>query len=207
MQGMLAVHPPTESGTTLRVLDIGCGYGEMLRFLNTYRRPKGYHLAYKGIDADPVAVELANGIAPQADIQRGELPQALEGVGTFQGFICSEVLEHLTQEQGLELFRLMTIASEPGSVAVFTVPTPELSKVKQFDFHLHEYPVSEVLRLIEDSGWKLITWYWLRVPITKLPTRNLDIPNIVFTAANAPFAPKDQNLTGGKDAFYFFEKV
>lgn len=130
----------------------------------------------------------------------------MESLGSFNGFVCSEVLEHLSLEQGQKLFQWMSQVAVPGTVAAFTVPTPELSKSKKYDFHLHEYRVPEVLELIESNGWKLLNWYWLRVPVNKIPHRNDNIPNKVFAAANSPSAPKDFNLTGAKDAFYIFER-
>lgn len=63
---------PSAAGTTLRILDIGCGYAEMLRFLQTYRRPAGYRLEYVGIDGDPTAVEIAKRIFPQCGYPLGK---------------------------------------------------------------------------------------------------------------------------------------
>lgn len=206
MTAITAKKSPTEEGTPIRVMDIGCGYGEMHRFLNTYRRPRGYRLEYVGIDGDPTALELGKQIAPSANLNLGNIPQDLGKYVGYDGFCCSEVLEHISSEDGKKLFEWMGEAANPGAVAAFTVPTPELSKHKDFDFHLHEYRVEEMLQLIKDNGWKLITWYWLRVPVNKIPNRNKEIPNIVFSAANSPSAPKDFDLKSGIDAFYLFEK-
>lgn len=204
MENLLLNFVPTVAGTKLRILDIGCGYGEMREFLKTYMRPAGYSMQYSGIDADKAKLEMALQLHPQMDVKFGILPQALEAVGMFEGFVCSETLEHLTKEQGITLLCLMYAKAVKGAIAVFTVPTPAYSKVKKYEIHLHEYPVSEMLDSIEETGWKLVTWYWLRAGKETLPNNRL-VPNSLLVAGNTP-TQRDELLESGKDAIYIFTK-
>ena len=94
------------------VLDIGCGYGEMLAELSFVRRV--------GVDINHPALREAGrrnptGCFMSADVERLPLADA-----SFDAVICSEVLEHM--DDPLLLAREIVRVTRPGGVYCITVP-------------------------------------------------------------------------------------
>lgn len=175
----------------VNVLDIGSGYGEMKVFLRSYVRPQGFTLTYTGCDIDPLrmqrARELVSGIdiLPIAPLPDGIL--ALED--RYNVFICSEVYEHLTVEQGLTLLGNIRQIAQPGAVAVFTIPTPDFGKSRQIPMHLNETMPEDFLTAATDSGWQVHNWYYLKGGRVKKETKN--IPAVMRSTYLTPqFADK-----------------
>ena len=74
------------------VLDLGCGEGTLLEFLEQERSIRGF-----GVDVSPRAVEKvrARGLdAVVADISSGEVPS-----GSYDHVICGEFLEHIAEPE------------------------------------------------------------------------------------------------------------
>ncbi|UCG22857.1 MAG: class I SAM-dependent methyltransferase [Chloroflexota bacterium] len=74
------------------LLDVGCGEGRLGRFLLARGRVK----AYEGLDGSPeliaIAHRLVDGRFWQRDLGR---PDALEGLGVYDGVACLAVLQHI----------------------------------------------------------------------------------------------------------------
>ena len=89
-----------EAGPGARILDVGCGTGDLLALLA--ERFEGAALA--GIDLSGRALEHAQKKVPGALLLPGDLaasapPRELAGWATHA--VCSEVLEHVDDESGL----------------------------------------------------------------------------------------------------------
>lgn len=103
----------------LRVLDIGCGRGRTLRYLE----PTGAadRVALFGIDLDPRLPERLHG----RDRWRAALADASRGLpfrsGAFDVVVCEQVLEHLDDPQAL--FAEAARVLRPGGSLVAGVPT------------------------------------------------------------------------------------
>jgi len=99
----------------LRVMDIGCGNGDVTRVLGSL----GFRVL--GVDIDPASVAEAERRNPFPHV-RYELmnAEALPRAGQYDVLVCSEVLEHLDMPDNLleMAYRLL----KPGGLLIVTVP-------------------------------------------------------------------------------------
>lgn len=99
-------------GRERRVLDIGCGAGGMLAFLEAYGRASG-------VDASAEAVDMAR--AQGGDVRRGALPDDIPFAdGTFDLITLLDVLEHV-EEDARALDRIRRLL-RPDGLLIVTVP-------------------------------------------------------------------------------------
>ena len=109
----LAGHIRELYGDGGRLLDIGCGRGDMLRAF----AERGFEVS--GLDVSPAAKEMA---APHpvkiADLERDELPYV---PGSFDCVFSKSVIEHM--HDPLALLRASLEALRPGGVAVVMTPS------------------------------------------------------------------------------------
>lgn len=71
-----------------RVLDVGCGFADLLAFLEA----RGIQVDYTGVDVVPEFVESARDRFPGADIQLRDILDHPFAPGSFDFVICSQVL-------------------------------------------------------------------------------------------------------------------
>lgn len=104
--------PPRRS----RVLDIGCGQGQLVRLLAA----DGFDA--RGVDVSPEQVELARA-AGLDQIELGDFHDDLCGSpGTLDAVVATDVLEHLTREEVVDTFGDVRRALRSGGVFVARVP-------------------------------------------------------------------------------------
>ncbi len=90
-----------------RVLDIGCGTGEMFPFLGK--------VDYHGFDLDPGYIEKAKTKFPHGSFICSEISR--ESLGSLQPFdiaIAVGVIHHLNDTQAGELFNIASLSLKPG---------------------------------------------------------------------------------------------
>lgn len=58
---------PLSKEKTIRIVDLGCGNGDMLRKLHVFGKKNGYDLQLLGIDANPASVEYARELSADMD--------------------------------------------------------------------------------------------------------------------------------------------
>jgi 2-polyprenyl-3-methyl-5-hydroxy-6-metoxy-1,4-benzoquinol methylase len=99
-----------------RVLDIGCGQGELVRLLAA----DGFDAA--GIDVSPEQVRVAHA-AGLDRVQLGDFHACLRAApGGWDAVVATDVLEHLARDEVLETFDDVRRALRPGGVFVARVP-------------------------------------------------------------------------------------
>ena len=139
----VAVPPPGEPG---RIVDVGCGRGEMLALLER----EGHEAV--GVDPDPDMVEVCRDQGLQAVAGDGihflsQLPDA-----SLKGIFCAQVVEHLTTPEMEQLVRLAHRTLRPGGVLVVETIDPRSSFALGHHFYAdtsHVRPVHpETLRFI-----------------------------------------------------------
>ncbi len=104
----------------VRILEIGCGVGTLIRFLGE----RGYRHIH-GIEIDPqlcdTAVQYAGKYAKR--IECGDALKLLGERGdSFDVIIAMDVIEHFTVAQGAELCRLAHRALKPGGKLLLRTP-------------------------------------------------------------------------------------
>jgi SAM-dependent methyltransferase len=138
-----------------RILDLGCGAGDFGRF-----RPSP-EVEVFGVDADPLAVELASRYerAVQADLEREPLPFA---DATFDGVLAKDIFEHLREPGNAvrEAFRVL----RPGGVLVASVVMARPSRVWADYTHVRGFTREAARLLLEDAGF-VVEAIWRMGPV------------------------------------------
>jgi SAM-dependent methyltransferase len=99
-----------------RILDLGCGYGEFLYFL----QQSGY-TATRGIDLDASQVNTARRLGVR-DVQRADAREFLLSKGGFDFISALDVLEHIPRHEVLDLLDRVRNALRPGGRFLCQVP-------------------------------------------------------------------------------------
>ena len=124
------------------LLDIGCGDGALFREL----RPDGRTVDLCGVDFSEAAVALARrrscGRFSCLDIQTEHLPE------TFDVGICSEVLEHLEDDQAA-LHNIREMCRH----LIVTVPSGPLGPASRAVGHVRHYTRSDLREKLEEAGF------------------------------------------------------
>lgn len=184
---------------SVRILDIGCGWGEFLCYL----RDLGYtHLSGMDIGAGQVEVARSKGIdAEVAD----DLPLALaERRGMYDLITLNQVIEHFQKERVLENVRAIAGALKPGGRFIVTTPNAAAFSglVSRYTDFTHELLFTErsLAKVLQAAGfdrvevrgerirtkgrpkrmlWLLALWCWHRVlGLIYLIERGMDRPLI-----------------------------
>lgn len=97
-------------GKTLRILDIGFGFGGALRAAHQWAVEKGVNVELTGVDLNPWAKEVAEEETPKEFGVRFLVGNALtfSGDGEFDVIINSLFMHHLDDEEIVDMIRWMT---------------------------------------------------------------------------------------------------
>jgi SAM-dependent methyltransferase len=98
LEELVAAHP---SPGPLRVVDVGCGDGDMLRRIDAWAAKRGVPVALTGIDLNPDAIRAAREATPPAQRIEWIVGDALSNaaMGDIDVVICSLLTHHLTDPQ------------------------------------------------------------------------------------------------------------
>jgi len=135
-----------------RVLDLGCGRGEMLEIF----RDGG--IAARGIDLNDDSIALCR--SKGLDAEKADLFAYLESLpaGSLGGAICCQVVEHLPPARVLAMIRLLRDKLRPGALLAIETPNPECLAIFATHFYLdptHRHPIPPALLsfYFEESGF------------------------------------------------------
>jgi 2-polyprenyl-3-methyl-5-hydroxy-6-metoxy-1,4-benzoquinol methylase len=106
---------PAQAGA--RIADAGCGSG----VISAHLARSGAEVV--GFDSNPAAVAFATSAyaSPHLRFVLGPFEQIVAD-GPFDQFYCLEVVEHLYEEQAIEVLRLFARAAKPGAQLFVTTP-------------------------------------------------------------------------------------
>lgn len=110
-----------------RILDIGCGYGDMLAETAGAVRV--------GVDVNPDALKTSARRAPTAHFAAAAVEHLPFASDTFDGVICSEVLEHL-DNPGLLALEIVRV-TKPGGSYCISVPNETITTVGRYVLGKH----------------------------------------------------------------------
>lgn len=137
----------------IRVLDIGCGSGELDMHLS--RTHRGVEIL--GLDGSDTGIEMARRKVPGAQFRRQDFAQPLAVAG-FERWathaICSEVLEHL--DDPALLLRNVQPLLAPGCRLVITVPAGPVSAFDRHIGHRRHFTPAMLRETIEEAGLQAI---------------------------------------------------
>jgi 2-polyprenyl-3-methyl-5-hydroxy-6-metoxy-1,4-benzoquinol methylase len=138
-----------------RVVDIGCGHGELVRLL----LGDGYDAV--GVDVSPEQVALAHAEGLN-QVHQGEYRDLLTERGIrFAAVTATDLLEHLTKSEVLETFDCVIEALAPGGVFVARVPnaiSPLGGHIRYGDFtHESSYTARSIKQLAAAAGFTSVT--------------------------------------------------
>ncbi len=147
-----------------RLLDVGCGRGDLLaRFDGSH----GLH----GIELSDAGLELAQERLPHADLRSGDIQASIPFEGPFEVVTAINVIEHLSDPYAA-LANLAGV-QERGALLVVHLPTignegqrrRYMGSYDSDPTHVYRPSGDEVVALIESSGYQaLLTAYAPFVP-------------------------------------------
>jgi len=113
MEELIAAHPPV---SPLRVVDVGCGDGNMLRRIHAWAARREVPVALTGIDLNPDAIRAARESTPpelQIDWIVGDA-LSNTAIGDIDVVICSLLTHHLTNPQIVQFLQWAEQATRRG---------------------------------------------------------------------------------------------
>lgn len=111
---VIAAHPHKGSG--LRVVDVGCGYGDTLRRIDRWANARGVQVELTGVDLNPDAIRAAKESTPATQQIRWVVGDALSG-DALEGadvVVSSLLTHHLPDSQIVALLQRMECTARLG---------------------------------------------------------------------------------------------
>ncbi len=158
-----------EEDRDVSVFDAGCGFGETYAVLSQMRKARGVQLTYIGMDVDPRKKERADKLLRHIDFRLGDVTKDMDAVVPERGFdvvVSSEVLEHLTKEDGIKYLEQCMERLIPGGTMILT--TPSEKRIDVNPWHLYEWSYDELLEHIVDSGWLVLDSFFMKPKVASL---------------------------------------
>ncbi|WP_432712518.1 methyltransferase domain-containing protein [Pedobacter sp.] len=104
---------------TVKILDVGCGNGDMLRSLAEYALKKGLHFELYGIDANPFTISHAQHLStayPNLHFICKDIFQQQHSSDKYDIILCTLTLHHFKDDEILKLLQYFKQQSTLGFV-------------------------------------------------------------------------------------------
>jgi SAM-dependent methyltransferase len=146
-RALLAMMDPILPGRDLKLLDVGCGAGNMIHHLSRYGGVRGVEM-----DPRPVAVARQRGY----DVDQGDATQKLAyDDASFDAVTVLDVIEHNEDDRSIlcEVHRVL----KPGGHVVVTVPAFMWlwSHNDDINAHIRRYTAGELRRKLQAAGFRV----------------------------------------------------
>lgn len=134
------VAPFLPSDRTVRVLDLGCGYGAFLLFLQA----KGF-TNLRGVDLSPEQVQLAKDLGLEC-VEIDSLFAAIPIEHNIGMVTMFDVIEHLTRIEAIQALQAIYEALKPGGVLILRTPNVDarLGSVLSYGDLTHEMHLNKI---------------------------------------------------------------
>ncbi len=148
------IRPHLPEGRAAKVLDIGCGQGELVRLLRADR------FDASGVDVSPEQVALAHQ-AGVTTVILGDFIDVLDAQkGSLDAVVATDLLEHLTKDEVLRVFDSARGALRPGGVFIARTPnaTSPFSGSLQYGDFTHEsvFTPRSVAQIASATGYRSV---------------------------------------------------
>ncbi|WP_316845679.1 methyltransferase domain-containing protein [Pedobacter psychrodurus] len=103
----------------IRITDIGCGNGDMLRTLADYAKSQGLHFILKGIDANSFTIKHAESLStsyPNISYSCSDIFQDLNKDEPCDIMLCTLTLHHFKDEEIIDLLENIKKSAKMGIV-------------------------------------------------------------------------------------------
>jgi 2-polyprenyl-3-methyl-5-hydroxy-6-metoxy-1,4-benzoquinol methylase len=106
----------SRNGAALTIVDVGCGYGDLLRAIRRWSRRQGLDLNLLGVDLNPETIRIARAATDAADRIDFQAVNVFELASTtpIDLIISSLVTHHLSDHEITEFLRLMERTARRG---------------------------------------------------------------------------------------------
>lgn len=104
---------------TFRIVDLGCGHGDILRKVAIYGRKNGYKFKMLGIDANQAAIDYANQLSvdfPELSFRKEDVLSKEFENEKYDIALCTLFLHHFVDEIALGFIKTMTKNATIGVV-------------------------------------------------------------------------------------------
>lgn len=148
--------PLLPSARNARILDLGCGYGEFLYFL----QQQGYTRT-SGVDLDPQQIETASRLGVR-NLDCADASDYLVEGGTFDLISALDVLEHIRRDRVLDFLVRVRRALVPGGRFICQVPNLSAFHTPLFfmDFsHETAFTAPSLKQVLELAGFAKVRIY------------------------------------------------
>jgi len=140
-----------------KILDVGCGQGELLREISAAIPNAQVH----GADLSEQSLIDSRRRNPTFDLfelnitHESFAERYSSRLAAFDFLVCSEVLEHIPDHE-LAARRLLQLL-RPSGVAIVTVPGGKMSAFDKVIGHQRHYTPAKLERLLTDAGFEVVT--------------------------------------------------
>ena len=145
--------PFLPSAKDARILDIGCGFGSLIKLL----KDRGY-TNLKGIDLSESQVKIAHDFGLQ-EVEVNDIHAYLKDKESkFDVITGIDIIEHFSKDELIDLLDIIKHALKPGGIAVFRTPNndaPYATVFSRGDFtHENYMNASSATQLMLSMGFK-----------------------------------------------------
>jgi 2-polyprenyl-3-methyl-5-hydroxy-6-metoxy-1,4-benzoquinol methylase len=145
--------PHIRKEKTAKILDIGCGYGQLVKALQLAGWPQT-----EGIDLSPDMVSQAETFGVKG-VQQADLLTFLEAhKNTYDVITGMDIIEHFGKDELTELLMKVNAALKPDGVAVFRTPNTDAAFFTIYSYgdftHENYMNGSSALQVMYNTGYK-----------------------------------------------------
>ena len=198
----LKLHNLYPAHKNAKILELGCGMGRLMLTL----KQAGFE-NIKGVDVDDSMVEAAK--QEELDVEKKDAVQFLrENNELFDTIYCLDVVEHISKDEQIELFKLLNSHLKPDGFIAIRVPnalSPTSGLFRYEDFtHVTSYTPVTVRFLCQNGGLdyvltrpegeETIELQRLKAPYAEIYRQQFFIDDVILTPNIVSVVFKDKRM-------------